>query len=114
MLVGEGWHNYHHTFPWDYKAAELGWKFNLSTIFIDFFAAIGWAWDMKTVSPKMLKDRMERTGDGSRLAFRVKETKDKQNSKDDLYDTSMCWGWDDDSIPADLRKLTTVYKPDGI
>lgn len=21
--MGEGWHNYHHVFPFDYKAAEL-------------------------------------------------------------------------------------------
>ncbi|XP_034247037.1 stearoyl-CoA desaturase 5-like isoform X3 [Thrips palmi] len=24
ITFGEGWHNYHHVFPWDYKAAELG------------------------------------------------------------------------------------------
>lgn len=22
--LGEGWHNYHHVFPWDYKTSELG------------------------------------------------------------------------------------------
>ena len=43
--MGEGFHNYHHTFPWDYASSELGWKFNLTTIFIDFFAWIGWAYD---------------------------------------------------------------------
>ena len=43
--IGEGFHNYHHTFPWDYATSELGWKFNLTTIFIDFFARIGWAYD---------------------------------------------------------------------
>lgn len=64
-LVGEGWHNYHHTFPWDYKAAEFGWKLNFSTMFIDFFAAIGWAWDLKTASPKMLEERIRRTGEVS-------------------------------------------------
>jgi len=40
--VGEGWHNYHHVFPWDYKAAELGnYSVNLTTGFIDLFAKIG-------------------------------------------------------------------------
>ncbi|XP_061706552.1 acyl-CoA Delta-9 desaturase-like [Cydia pomonella] len=65
-FVGEGFHNYHHTFPWDYKAAELGSSiYNLSTMFIDFFAKIGWAYDMKTVSDELIQKRVERTGDGS-------------------------------------------------
>lgn len=43
---GEGWHNFHHVFPWDYKTSEFGnYKFNISTAFIDFFAAFGWAYD---------------------------------------------------------------------
>lgn len=42
LTGGEGWHNYHHVFPWDYKTAELGnYRFNISTAFIDFFAKIG-------------------------------------------------------------------------
>lgn len=40
--IGEGWHNYHHVFPWDYKTSELGdYNLNLSCMFIDFFAKIG-------------------------------------------------------------------------
>lgn len=43
---GEGWHNYHHVFPWDYKTSEFGdYKFNISTGFIDFFAKFGWAYN---------------------------------------------------------------------
>lgn len=46
--LGEGWHNYHHVFPWDYKTGELGnYTFNPSTGFIDFFAKLGWAYDSK-------------------------------------------------------------------
>lgn len=42
MTLGEGWHNYHHVFPWDYKTAELGnYRYNMTTGFIDFFAKIG-------------------------------------------------------------------------
>jgi len=61
--VGEGYHNYHHTFPWDYAASELGEKYNLTTIFIDLCAKIGWAYDLKTVNPDMIKQRKLRTGD---------------------------------------------------
>ncbi|CAG9113406.1 unnamed protein product [Plutella xylostella] len=42
--LGEGWHNYHHVFPWDYRTSELG-RVNISTNFIDAFAKIGWAYD---------------------------------------------------------------------
>ncbi|CAG2121971.1 unnamed protein product, partial [Medioppia subpectinata] len=44
FMVGEGFHNYHHTFPNDYSASELGAidSFNPQTAFIDMFAAIGW------------------------------------------------------------------------
>ena len=34
--LGEGWHNYHHVFPWDYKTAELGdYAVNFTTLVID-------------------------------------------------------------------------------
>ncbi|XP_069363885.1 acyl-CoA Delta(11) desaturase-like isoform X2 [Maniola hyperantus] len=66
IALGEGFHNYHHTYPWDYKAAELGNnKLNLSTKFIDLFAWIGWAKDLKTVPENTAHARMKRTGDGS-------------------------------------------------
>ncbi|KAJ6648992.1 Acyl-CoA Delta-9 desaturase, partial [Pseudolycoriella hygida] len=66
LSLGEGWHNYHHVFPWDYKTAELGnYSMNFTTAFIDFFAKIGWAYDLKSVSPHIIKARAERTGDGT-------------------------------------------------
>ena len=66
LALGEGWHNYHHVFPWDYKTAELGnYSMNFTAAFIDFFAKIGWAYDLKTVSPEIIKKRVLRTGDGT-------------------------------------------------
>lgn len=42
LAFGEGWHNYHHVFPWDYKTSELGtYLFNYTTAFLDFFAWLG-------------------------------------------------------------------------
>lgn len=44
LALGEGWHNYHHVFPWDYKTGEFGsYKLNITTAFIDFCTKIGWA-----------------------------------------------------------------------
>ncbi|CAG5030591.1 unnamed protein product [Parnassius apollo] len=66
FTLGEGFHNYHHAFPWDYKASELGnhWL-NPSAQVIDFFAWIGWAYDLKTVPDEIIQARMERAGDGT-------------------------------------------------
>lgn len=42
IAFGEGWHNYHHVFPWDYKAAELGgFSLNFTSWLIDQCAKIG-------------------------------------------------------------------------
>lgn len=87
---GDGWHNYHHVFPWDYRNSELwNYKLNLSTAFIDFFALIGWAYDMKTVPSDIVYKRVKRTGDGSHHV----------------------WGWNDDSMPPQDREVAEIrYK----
>ncbi|GFG35617.1 hypothetical protein Cfor_04411 [Coptotermes formosanus] len=78
--LGEGWHNYHHVFPYDYKTAELGhYSLNLTTAFIDFFVWLGWAFDCKTVSQEMIWRRIHRSGDGSHSL----------------------WGWGDKDIPEE-------------
>jgi stearoyl-CoA desaturase (delta-9 desaturase) len=66
LSLGEGWHNYHHTFPWDYKTGELGdYGTNFTTAFIDFFAYIGWAYDLKQPSKEFVQKVVEKLGDGS-------------------------------------------------
>ncbi|XP_075222545.1 acyl-CoA Delta-9 desaturase-like [Lycorma delicatula] len=86
--LGEGWHNYHHTFPWDYKTAELGnYRTNFTTAFIDFFAKIGWAYDLKTVPMAMIKKRVQRTGDGSHPYSHSHEGE--------------VWGWGDKDMPQE-------------
>lgn len=75
FALGEGFHNYHHVFPWDYKTAELGnYRMNFTTAFIDFFAKIGWAYDLKTVSQEIIDKRAVRTGDGSRTLWGYGDT----------------------------------------
>lgn len=85
LAMGEGWHNYHHTFPWDYKTAEMGkYSVNFTAAFIDFMAKIGQAYDLKTVSPDMIKKRVERTGDGSHELW---GWGDPDQTKEDYNDT---------------------------
>jgi stearoyl-CoA desaturase (delta-9 desaturase) len=90
LALGEGWHNYHHTFPWDYKTSELGkYSVNFSAALIDFFAKIGWAYELKTVSEEMIKKRVLRTGDGSHEI----------------------WGWGDkDQSPEDYQDAIITHR----
>lgn len=90
--MGEGWHNFHHTFPWDFRASELsGYLVNPTMILLQQFAKIGWAYDLKTVSDDVIKKRISRTGDGS-------------------HPTAI-WGWGDHEQSDDnKRSVKIVYK----
>ena len=50
LTVGEGWHNYHHSFPYDYRSAELPYIYNVTMKCIEFSEWIGQAYDLKTAS----------------------------------------------------------------
>ncbi|RZC39059.1 FA desaturase domain containing protein [Asbolus verrucosus] len=105
---GEGWHNYHHTFPWDYKTGELGnYTTNTSTALIDFMAKIGWAYDLKTVSEDMIMKRVNRTGDGTRKFdnHQVVDDHDHHHEGDNL------WGWgDEDMKDEDLSYVKITHR----
>jgi stearoyl-CoA desaturase (delta-9 desaturase) len=62
---GEGWHNWHHAFSWDYAASELGplQQWNPTKVFIDGMALLGLAWDRKRATDvwKVRKQRWEET-----------------------------------------------------
>ncbi|CAN0157458.1 unnamed protein product [Ectocarpus sp. 13 AM-2016] len=47
--MGEGWHNWHHKYPFDYSASELGvsMQFNPTRMFIDSMAFVGLVTDRK-------------------------------------------------------------------
>ncbi|OTF81110.1 hypothetical protein BLA29_005771 [Euroglyphus maynei] len=65
LTYGEGYHNYHHVFPWDYSASEYGWQhcFNMTTAFIDCCAWFGLVHDRRTVAKSVIEDRITRTGE---------------------------------------------------
>ncbi|CAG9790902.1 unnamed protein product [Diatraea saccharalis] len=71
--LGEGWHNYHHAFPFDYKAAEHFDFFNFGTWFIRFFEKIGWAYDLREATPEMINSIAKRMGDGTPIHFPLNE-----------------------------------------
>ncbi|OXU32085.1 hypothetical protein TSAR_007842 [Trichomalopsis sarcophagae] len=82
FALGEGWHNYHHAFPWDYKAAELpSYGLNLTTAFIDFFASIGWAYNLKTPSKEVIERVSLSKGDGTASKWGVDYHQKKQEEE---------------------------------
>lgn len=107
LAFGEGWHNYHHVFPWDYKAAELGnYRLNFTTAFIDFMAWIGWAYELKTTNIDMIKKRVARTGDGTR-----KFDDGDMTPKEDEHVShgGDIWGWGDASMKEEDMKIVKIY-----
>nr|CAI5859712.1 unnamed protein product [Callosobruchus analis] len=81
IAIGEGWHNYHHAFPWDYRAAELGAKYNVTTFIIDVLNYFHLAYDLRSAPYKMIEKRALRTGDGTHQVFGFKKICDEQDAK---------------------------------
>ena len=52
---GEGYHNYHHTFPWDYSAAELNYGPNLNRKLIELTVWLGLASNLKRPSADLIR-----------------------------------------------------------
>ena len=67
--------------------------FNLSTAFIDFFAWLGWATELKTVPDEIIKKRIFRTGDGSHPYSKPLMDINNNSYSDKLRDTEHFWGW---------------------
>merc|ERR1712128_122704 len=62
LAMGEGFHNYHHTFPYDYSTSEWGFSFNMTTVLIEAMAVIGQAYDLRKATPETVKARAARSG----------------------------------------------------
>ena len=67
LALGEGYHNYHHVFPYDYSASETTWlnDINFTTMVIDFLASLGMVTNRKKVDSNTVEKRVQRSGDVS-------------------------------------------------
>jgi len=66
VTLGEGYHNFHHVFPWDYRSSEKGNNtFNYTTFFIDICAKLGLAYNLKYPSVDLIKKIILKKGDGT-------------------------------------------------
>lgn len=64
LSMGEGYHNYHHIFPYDYRTSNKGfiYGFNPATVFIDTCYLLGLCYDLKKTPKDFVKNRINRTG----------------------------------------------------
>jgi stearoyl-CoA desaturase (Delta-9 desaturase) len=53
VAVGEGWHNYHHSYPYDYRASEFGWwsHWNPTALVLDGLGLLGLVWNRRIGKP---------------------------------------------------------------
>lgn len=49
ITLGEGYHNYHHTFPSDYRNGVRAWQFDPTKWFVAALSAVGQTWNLKRV-----------------------------------------------------------------
>ena len=51
---GEGWHNYHHAYPYDYRASEYNWnnEWNPTTLLLDGLSSVGLVYNRKVGNPE--------------------------------------------------------------
>jgi stearoyl-CoA desaturase (delta-9 desaturase) len=78
VACGEGWHNFHHAYPYDYATGEHDWWFqvNTSKMVIDFMWMIGQAYDCKR---KVVKH-------GERLDVLANDLVDKEEFKRKMFE----------------------------
>ena len=67
LALGEGYHNFHHAFPFDYSTSEWGWKVNLTTFVLDCFAKVGVVYDRRFSTKAMIEHRKSRTGPPTKI-----------------------------------------------
>nr|QLI61963.1 desaturase 8 [Streltzoviella insularis] len=66
LTIGEGWHNFHHAFPWDYRASEFSaFFFNPTTAFLNILAKLGLIYDLRFASEEHIKKFINEKGDGT-------------------------------------------------
>ena len=110
VVNGEGFHNYHHVFPWDYRTSEYR-TWNMSLYVINLFAKLGWAYDLRTVDPDMIRKRANRTGDGSwRNPDFKPEFGTKRTVRFDInqWRKEQLWGWGDQDMTKNDYDCTEI------
>jgi len=77
FAIGEGWHNWHHKYPFDYAASEFGIlsQFNPSKLLIDTLALFGLVWGRKRATAAWAMARQRKAREGVKPVVEPMETK---------------------------------------
>nr|ADO85597.1 acyl-CoA-delta-6-desaturase [Antheraea pernyi] len=60
ITFGEGFHNYHHVFPYDYRTTGDYFILDYGKILLKFFEKIGWAYNLRKASPETIASAVGR------------------------------------------------------
>lgn len=97
LTYGEGYHNYHHTFQWDYRNGVRWWHYDPTKWIIRCCSWLGLTSDLKRVSPltietarleKQYRDAMEKT---AHLANAEKWRETLEQEYEQLKQTLQLW-----------------------
>jgi len=98
----EGFHNYHHQFPWDWRIAEHGitW-FDPGKWFIRLCEKVGLAYNLKQASQKIIEDTR------NRVAAQLQANLDSQFYVHDHPYFSPHYFTDNEALPAEEENNNT-------
>lgn len=72
FAMGEGYHNYHHSYPKDYRASRNCRGFNLSAVLLESMRLLGLVWDCKFVEDHNIEENPGSSIDFNRIKYAVK------------------------------------------
>ena len=84
FTMGEGYHNYHHEFQWDYRNGVKPWQLDPSKWFVWTLYKLGLASDLKRV-PKERILLAETRETKRQVTDRITSIQESQNSNEDLW-----------------------------
>lgn len=105
---GEGWHNFHHAFPSDYRASEYGRKHDWSTRVIELMKKRGWVYNLKETPQHLVNKWVKKFGDGSH-PLSWKEENSSDNTETQLS-TNNILNSTDEITRNDIKIYTDVMK----
>ncbi|CUM64337.1 uncharacterized protein PRCAT00001938001 [Priceomyces carsonii] len=99
VTFGEGYHNFHHEFPSDYRNALKWYQYDPTKMFILALSKVGLAWNLKTFSSNAIEQGLVQ----------------QQQKKIDRMRAKLNWGVSVEELPVwDRQEFTERAKKEGL
>lgn len=99
VTFGEGYHNFHHEFPSDYRNALIWYQFDPTKCVIWMLSKVGLAWNLKTFSQNAIEQGLVQ----------------QQQKKIDRLRNKLQWGSNIENLPVwDRSEFNSRAKKDGL